>query len=261
MKPLEFCILLFVIISCQEQNHGLREVVKSDTLYAYDVNNILRLKGPIVNSMKNGKFDAFDSLGNIHSNANYVNDTLSGYYKEYYPSGIVKSDAYYVNGLPYGEELVFYDGYQDSMAVQIEGKWFIAPYATNLKEYNYRDLRGKIMYQRSYDEKGDLISKRGRIFLAQFFNKITLHPNEPFEQAWLIPAPSRTKQIDVEQHFVIYGPNTKDTVYIHPDSLVTRWNDSLSDIGTYKYEAVAYLIENGNTELDTSTFIVEIKNY
>lgn len=250
--------MLTLLFSCQQGEQGFREVIELDTLFAYDQNNILRLKGPIENGTKNGEFQSFDSIGNIHSIAIYANDTLNGFYKEYYPSGIVKSDAFYVDGFPYGEELVFYDGYQDSTAIQIEGKWFIAPYSTNLKEYNYRDLLGKIMYQRKYDVEGNLTSKRGRLFLAKFNDPINGTSKEPIEQAWLTPAPSGTEQINVEQHFVIYGLNTKDTVYIHPDSLVTRWTKILPETGTYEYEAVAYLVEGDKIETDTSKFTVEI---
>lgn len=250
--------ILIFLTSCQQSEQGFREIIDSDTLFAYDQNDVLRLKGPIINGARNGEFQSFDSTGKIHAIANYVKDTLNGYYKEYYPSGIVKSDAFYVNGLPYGEELVFYDNYQDSTAIQIEGKWFIAPYSTNLKEYNYRDLRGKIMYQRNYDEQGNLLSKRGRLFLEKFYDPVSGNPNEPFVQAWLTPAPSGVKQIDVKQHFVIHGHNARDTVFIHPDSLITRWIKTLPDTGTYKYEAIAYLVEGGNIETDTSRFTVEI---
>ncbi|WP_084373889.1 toxin-antitoxin system YwqK family antitoxin [Reichenbachiella faecimaris] len=246
------------IISCQPVEREFREVIESDTLFVFDKNNTLRLKGPVFGGTKNGEFHSFDSLGNIRSIANYANDTLNGYYKQYYPSGIVRSDAYYVGGYPYGEELVFYDGYQDSTAIQIEGKWFIAPYSTHLKEYNYRDLVGKIMYQRNYDLEGNLTSKRGRLFLTKFYDSIRGTRNEEIEQAWLTPAPSGVDQIQVEQHFVIYGQESKDTIYIHSDSLVTRWNKVFPEIGIYEFEAVAYLIEGNNIETDTSKFTVEI---
>ena len=267
MKTANLFLIILVTVFCACENiasTSYRNEIHQDTLYAYDQNDILRIKAPISEDMKNGLVEFYDSLGQIHIVANFVDDVMDGFYKEYYPSGIVKADAYFLNGKRFGEYLEYYDGYEDSMAVERDGEWWIEPYPTKLKEYRFYDLKEEIRYLRKYDVSGDLISKNGRIFQETFHREIDANVGDTFTQSWITPDLSHLKQVDVDQYYVVStltsNENYQDTIYTESDSTVTRWHSSLKEIGVYEIQAIAYLVESDHVETDTSTFKVKIND-
>ena len=222
-----------------------------------------RLKVSLVRGLRNGETYSYDAKGKLATITTYVKDTIQGGVWEYYPSGILKSEATYYNGKRFGNYAEFYDGYQDSTAVLIDGQWRIAPYSTKLKQFEFYDLREKAMYSRKYNINGKLIKRKGRVFQAIFNKAIQTRKGIKLSQGWITPDPSHYRQLKLKQ-FVIISNRTaptipRDTVYPKSDSTVTRWSSRIQLPGEYKFQAVAFILENGNIETDTSNFKVIVQ--
>lgn len=266
---MKYIVILLTTISAltsscnQVSKTNFIEEVKGDTLFHYDENKVTRLKVPLVGGLRNGEAYTYDAKGKLSTIATYVKDTIQGGVWEYYPSGILKSEATYFNGKKFGNYAEFFDGYQDSTAVLINGQWRIAAYSTKLKLFEFYDLREKAMYSRKYNINGKLLQCKGRVFQAMVNKAIQARKGNEFSQGWITPDPSHYRQLKLKQ-FVIISNLTdptipRDTVYPKSDSTVTRWSSKIQSSGEYKYQAVAFILENGNIETDTSNFKVIVQ--
>ncbi|RDC62769.1 toxin-antitoxin system YwqK family antitoxin [Adhaeribacter pallidiroseus] len=265
MKGVIFTFLITILLplACSDKHNDFREEIKDNTLFQFDKSNIMRLKAPLVNGMKNGEVYTFDEKGRLHAISTYVNDTKQGIQSEYYPSRIKKSEAYYLKGKKFAEYIAFYDGFQDSTALLRDGKWWITAYPTKIKVFKFYDLREKVMYFREYDINGNLLQQKGRLFQATFKKTIIAKQNKAFSQVWIIPDASHLKQLKIKQYCVVTNlsdnSRPRDTVYSNPDSTMTMWSSKIAKTGEYRLQAVVYLLENGTMETDTSNFTVKVE--
>ena len=124
-------------------------------------------------------------------------------------------------------------------------------------------------YFRTYDTAGNLMNTKGQIFQQTFFDTIVANKGVPFSQEWVVADISHiddTKHMemnDINMYYVISDLSGKlnitDTIRTRSDSTGMEWRKSLKIKGAHKFQAVAYLLDNNNIEMDTSHFTVMIK--
>lgn len=125
-------------------------------------NGTLKEKGRWDNDQQTGKWEYFDSLGNIIGIAYFKNNLQHGETKLYYPNGILKEESYWKNGLLNGLSKVYYI----TGILNEESKW---------KE-GKKDGEALIYYENgNLQQKGNWVSgKQEGLFITFYENGDTL---------------------------------------------------------------------------------------
>lgn len=100
-------IISFSLITCSISENG--EANSRSILHrGYYQNRQLKEVGAFIDSIKQGYWITYDSLGNIKSESVYIDDELNGAFNLYYPNGEIKVKGNIVSGNWVGERTFYY---------------------------------------------------------------------------------------------------------------------------------------------------------
>jgi len=74
----------------------------------YYPTKIVKEKGALIDSIKQGYWISFDSTGKLQCECVYINDTLNGPFILYYPNGNIEIEGYVYAGNWKGERISYY---------------------------------------------------------------------------------------------------------------------------------------------------------
>lgn len=97
-------ISVFYLVNCDQKsslnnNHTHIEARRLQTLKHVEKypNGTIKIKGDLVKSIRQGKWEAFYENGVPWSESNYLNGKRNGIYKSFYPNGNLKIHGVYEN--------------------------------------------------------------------------------------------------------------------------------------------------------------------
>ena len=107
MKKTTFLYILFLLNgwSCSQSSPPVEQDVKkklTEKHQEFHPNGSIKIKGDIVNDLKQGKWESFYENGSKWSESNYLFGKRNGIYKSFYPNGTLKIYGSYENDIKKG---------------------------------------------------------------------------------------------------------------------------------------------------------------
>lgn len=107
MKKLTLVLTLLYLVfySCSQPSQGIEEQVATkltEKHQEFHPNGTLKIKGDIVNNLKQGKWESFYENGVKWSESTYLFGKRNGIYKSFYPNGRLKIHGMYENDEKFG---------------------------------------------------------------------------------------------------------------------------------------------------------------
>ncbi len=104
-------LILLIVHSFKMSNLEIKSGSQSQPVLTkeYYSNGVLKDVGASLDSLKQGYWISYDSLGNLESECIYINDTLNGAFNLYYPTGEPMLIGFMYQGDWNGERTIYYE--------------------------------------------------------------------------------------------------------------------------------------------------------
>lgn len=103
--------VFLIIHSCKMSHSEIESGFQNQSVITkeYYSNGILKEAGASLDSLKQGYWISYDSLGNLESECIYINDILNGSFNLYYPTGKPMMIGFMYQGYWEGERILYYE--------------------------------------------------------------------------------------------------------------------------------------------------------
>lgn len=256
--------VLFILLSCESKEKSV-VIVENGNLFlkTYDNEKLISVSKLNEDSVKHGETEVFDSVGNVVQRIYYKLGLKDSIEITYYQSGDVKQVTKWDQGKKFSVEVDYYDGIREEYFEIEEGDTFKITEPLT-KAYRYHDFEEQVVYERTFNEKGDLVSEKGSVIAIKGYSGLKFDKGDTLKLQYYVVDP------DWVDHKFVVNFSDDNGKLIRSDSLEMNEDYSaffhiivLPEEGLFKVEAICTMSDQlfDNHKTDTSTLDIQVGNF
>ncbi len=237
MKIIFSCLLVILLITCNNKQHKKEYVVEDDKIYE------------IISDLNSGQL-----ISKFSFNRDSVLDGIS---KEFYSDGSLKNIFRYREGKLEGEQISFYPNINLKYFAINEGD-SVAFEHPAIEIYEFYDKEEVLRYRRFYNKNGGVIRDEGSLFVTERVKSLSLIMGESFIAQFYLAKPPQIER-------AVYAKIIKGGSIIKIDTIRidTKYNAAfvdipLKEIGSYRIDIIAEMKNPYDMLIRQDTLIFDV---